>query len=103
MGQVREDMGVDCMLEGSLRLTSDQVRINVQLIKTSDGSHLWARRFDLPAMQILELQDEIINAIGQVLEPELVRISYQNARSRDCDRDARLLYQQASGLLALKG
>jgi TolB-like protein len=101
--QVREDMGVDCMLEGSLRLTADQVRINVQLINTADGSHLWARRFDRPAMQMRELQDEIINAIGQVLEPELVRISYTNARSRDCDQDARLLYQQANGLLALKG
>ena len=101
--QVREDMGVDCMLEGSLRPTVDRVRINVQLINTADGSHLWARHFDRPARQVAELQDEIINAIGQVLEPELVRISYANAKGRDCDRDARLLYQQASGLLALRG
>lgn len=101
--QVREELGVDCMLEGSLRLIADQVRINVQLINTSDGGHLWARRFDRPAGQIFQLQDEIINAIGQVLEPEIARISYTNARNSGDDRDAWLLYQRASGLLALKG
>jgi TolB-like protein len=101
--RVREDMGVECMLEGSLRPSADLIRINVQLINTVDDSHLWARQFDCPAPQLSSLQDEIINAIGQVLEPELVRISYTNARSRDCDRDAQLLYQQANGLLALRG
>lgn len=101
--QVRKDMGVDCMLEGSVRLIADQVRINIQLINTTDGGHLWSRRFDRPAQRMVELQDEIINAIAQVLEPELVRISYINARNRDCDCDAWLLYQQANGLLAVKG
>jgi len=101
--QVHEEMGVDLMLEGSVRSIADQVRINVQLIDTEDGGHLWARRFDRSANQILELQDEIINAIAQVLEPELVRISYTHTRSHDFDRDAWVLYQRASGLLALKG
>jgi len=101
--RVREEMGVDLMLEGSVRSVGDQVRINVQLIDTEDGGHLWARRFDRSADRILELQDEIINAIAQVIEPELVRVSYTHARSIDCDRNARVLYQRASGLLALKG
>lgn len=101
--QVHEEMGVDLMLEGSVRSIADQVRINVQLIDTEDGRHLWARRFDRSAKQILELQDEIINAIAQVLEPELVRVSYTHTRSHDFDHDAWVLYQRASGLLALKG
>ena len=101
--QVGAELAVDCMLEGSLRPLGDRLRINVQLIDTADGSHLWAQRFDRPAGELAALQDEIVTAIARLLEPELERVAYQRVRQRFCDGDAWALYQQASGLLALKG
>ncbi|MEH6651692.1 MAG: winged helix-turn-helix domain-containing protein [Motiliproteus sp.] len=101
--QVRQELGVDYMVEGSVRVVADQVRINVQLINTVDGGHLWARRFDSPVGEVSALQDELINAICRHLEAQLDRVSYSQVKKLDCDRDAWLLYQQASGLLATKG
>ena len=101
--QVREELGVDCMVEGSLRVVAEQLRINVQLIDTHNGGHLWAQQFDRPMADIFRLQDDIAQAIGQVLEPAVVRESYQHVRTQVSDRNAWLLYQQASGLLAVKG
>tara|TARA_R110002167_G_scaffold9806_1_gene45307 strand:- start:698 stop:2248 length:1551 start_codon:yes stop_codon:yes gene_type:complete len=101
--QVRQELGVDYMVEGSVRAVADQLRINVQLINTADGDHLWARRFDSPSGEISALQDELINAICRHLEPQLARVSYTHVRNQNCDRDAWLLYQQACGLLAVKG
>ncbi|MEH6469712.1 MAG: winged helix-turn-helix domain-containing protein [Halopseudomonas sp.] len=101
--QVRQELGVDYMVEGSVRIVADQVRINVQLINTEDGDHLWARRFNSPAGEISALQDELINAICRHLEAQLGRVSYSQVKKQNCDRDAWLLYQQASGLLAVKG
>lgn len=101
--QVRQELAVDYMVEGSVRVIADQVRINVQLIDTNNGDHLWARRFDRPAGEVSALQDELINAICRHLEAQLGRVSYSQVKQLDCDRDAWLLYQQASGLLAIKG
>lgn len=101
--QVREELGVDYIVEGSVRTVADQVRINVQLINTADGDHLWARRFDSPSGEIAALQDELINAICRHLEPQLARVSYSQVQKQRGDRDAWLLYQQACGLLSIKG
>ncbi|TVT50793.1 MAG: hypothetical protein FHP94_00305 [Denitromonas halophila] len=100
---VREELGVDYMVEGSVRRVADQLRIHVQLIDTATGGHLWARHFDRPHTGINAVQDEIALAIGQVLEPALVRVSYHQARVHANDRNAWQRYQQASGLLAVKG
>jgi adenylate cyclase len=44
--QIGSELGVRYVLEGSVRRTGDQVRVNVQLIDTESGAHLWADRFD---------------------------------------------------------
>ena len=44
--QVGRELGVRYVLEGSVRRSGDQVRINVQLVDAETGAHLWAERFD---------------------------------------------------------
>jgi adenylate cyclase len=47
--QLGHDLGVRYVVEGSVRRTGDQVQVNVQLIDTESGAHLWAERFDATA------------------------------------------------------
>ena len=101
--QVRQELQVDCMVEGSVRRLADRLRISVQLIDTRDGRHLWVRRFDHSGDDLEALQDELLESICRYLEPQLQRVSYAQLRQLDCDHNAWALYQQAYGLLALKG
>jgi TolB-like protein len=60
-------LDVDSILEGSVRRVGQRVRITAQLVKTSDGSHLWSERFDRELTDILALEDEIAEAIAERL------------------------------------
>jgi adenylate cyclase len=57
--QVSEELGVQYVLEGSVRRSGDRVRITVQLIDALKGNHLWGERYDRDLKDIFLLQDEI--------------------------------------------
>jgi TolB-like protein len=44
--QIGRDLGVRYVLEGSVRRSGDQIRVNVQLIDAESGAHVWADRFE---------------------------------------------------------
>jgi adenylate cyclase len=69
--QVAEELGVQYVLEGSVRKAGDRVRINAQLIDTLTGHHLWAERYDRDLKDIFALQDEITMKIINALQVEL--------------------------------
>src|SRR5262249_32017209 len=54
--QLGRDLGVRYVLEGSVRRSGNQVHVNVQLIDTATGAHLWAQRFDVDRQNLLETQ-----------------------------------------------
>ena len=102
--QVGRELGVRYVVEGSLRPVGDRLRITIQLIEAESGNHLWAERFDRAASDIFDVQDEITSAIVVQLGPELTRAEFEVVRRRrPADMDAWDYYQQASGVLALKG
>jgi TolB-like protein len=70
--QIGGDLGVRYVLEGSVRRSADQVRINTQLIDSATGAHLWAERFDSTARDLLAVQNEITSRIAHTLHLELV-------------------------------
>jgi TolB-like protein/class 3 adenylate cyclase/Tfp pilus assembly protein PilF len=74
---IAEDLGVDYVIEGSVRRAAARLRINVQLIKAEEGTHLWAERFDRDLSDIFLLQDEvvgrIVSALAEVLPTAKVR------------------------------
>jgi adenylate cyclase len=65
--ELRHDLGVRYVLEGSVQKAGGQVRVNVQLIEADGGHHLWAERFDRPFEDIFAVQEEILNAVVRVL------------------------------------
>lgn len=71
MQDVSRELGVRYVLEGSVRRTNDQVRINAQLIDATTGTHLWSERYDRPLKDIFPLQDEIRQKIVFALKVKL--------------------------------
>jgi adenylate cyclase len=72
--RIGRELSVRYVLEGSVRLASNRVRITGQLIDTTTGAHVWANRYDRELIDIFATQDaisqEIVSAITQRLEDE---------------------------------
>jgi adenylate cyclase len=71
--QIGRELGVRYILEGSVRRSGKQVRVNAQLIDAETDTHLWAERFDGHAGDLFALQDEITSRIAVAFNPELIR------------------------------
>jgi adenylate cyclase len=69
--QVRRELGVRYVLEGSIRKANDRVRITVQLVDTTTGYHLWATRYDRVVQDIFAVQEEIARRITRALAVRL--------------------------------
>jgi TolB-like protein len=69
--EVGRELGVETVLEGSVRQDGDQVRITAQLIDAQSGFHLWSETYERKLEDIFTVQDEIAAAIVQKLRIEL--------------------------------
>jgi TolB-like protein/Flp pilus assembly protein TadD len=65
--RIGRELGVQYVVEGSVRRIGDRVRISAQLIEAATGSHLWAENDDRDAADILAVQDDIVRAIATTL------------------------------------
>src|SRR6476469_3419336 len=70
--QIGRELGVDFMLEGSVRKAGARVRVTGQLVNCKKGSHVWAARFDRDLTDIFAIQDEITRAIVEQLKVKLL-------------------------------
>jgi TolB-like protein/Tfp pilus assembly protein PilF len=70
--QIGRELGVRYLLEGSVRRSGIQVRINVQLIDAENDAHLWAERFDRDIGDVFALQNEITSRTAAALNLELI-------------------------------
>ena len=69
--EVGRELGVETVLEGSVRQSGEQVRVTAQLIDTETGFHLWSETYDRKLQDIFAVQDEIAKAIVDKLRIEL--------------------------------
>jgi len=69
--EIAKQLGVANLLEGSVQKTNDQVRVNVQLIKAANDSHLWAETFDRGLTDIFSVESEVAKAIADQLRAKL--------------------------------
>ena len=69
--QVGRELGVQYVLEGSVRSGGERVRVTAQLIEAATGRHLWAQRYDRDPGDALALQDDITKEIVSALQVEL--------------------------------
>lgn len=68
---IGEALGVDHLLEGSIRKDGDKLRITAQLVKANDGFHLWSQTFDRPMKDIFKVQEDIARAVADALQVTL--------------------------------
>ena len=76
-------LGVQTVLEGSVRKSGDKLRITAQLVKTADGYHLWSRQYDRSLEDIFDIQAEIADSIANALSVTLKRKSAALQRQVD--------------------
>jgi len=93
---VAKTLGVDHVLEGSVRKAGNRVRITAQLIDGKAGDHLWADRYDRDLTDIFAIQDEISKAIVDALKVKLMPGEERAIEARGTDSvDAYNLYLMA--------
>lgn len=94
--------GSDYVLEGTLQLQNEYMLIQGQLTDTKNGVQLWAEQFKIKGNYFSALEPCVV-LLTKKLEPQLHRAMYDRATQFAGNKDSRLLYLEASGLLALKG
>jgi adenylate cyclase len=116
--EIGRELGVRYVLEGSVRRSGNQIRINAQLIDAERDAHLWAERFNGNASDLFALQDEVTSRIAFSLNLELIRVeaarptehpdaldcilrgraAYAKPHSRESHAEAISLYERALAL-----
>lgn len=71
VGEIGRELGVDYVLEGSLRTDEQRKRFTAQLIRTSDQTHLWAKEYDRDSQNLLALEEEIGQTVAREIETRL--------------------------------
>jgi TolB-like protein/DNA-binding winged helix-turn-helix (wHTH) protein/tetratricopeptide (TPR) repeat protein len=66
--QIGHELGVDYVLEGSVREASSRVRVTAQLIRVSDQMHVWSESFDRGLKDVVELQSDVAQAIARRID-----------------------------------
>ena len=70
--EIGKKLDVENLLEGSIQKDNNRLRITAQLIKVTDGSHIWSERFDRDINDLFAIQDEISLAIVDTLKVKLL-------------------------------
>lgn len=80
--QVARELGVRYLLEGSVRLAGEHVRVTVQLVDAATGTHHFASSLDGNLGQIFEFQDRITASVVGLVEPQIRRAEIERSRRR---------------------
>jgi TolB-like protein/class 3 adenylate cyclase/Flp pilus assembly protein TadD len=98
--QVAEELGVQYVLEGSVRKGGDKIRITAQLIDAINGHHLWAKRYDRNLDDIFAVQDELTKEIITAMQVKLTVGEQARATAKGTDNlEAYLKCLQANELI----
>ena len=68
---IGRELGVDYVVEGSVRRAGDRVRVAAQLVRASDGTHLWAETYDRTVDDVFALQSELARDVAGAVEIKL--------------------------------
>jgi TolB-like protein/DNA-binding winged helix-turn-helix (wHTH) protein/Flp pilus assembly protein TadD len=102
VGAIGRTLGVDYVLEGSVRREASRVRVTAQLIRVSDQTHLWAETYDRTLPGSLTVQEEIASRVAAALALRLLTAGAGEA-SRPRVPEAYDAYLQARSLAAKGG
>jgi TolB-like protein len=99
IGEIAHQLGVQYIVEGSVRRSGKRVRITVQLVDALSGSEVWADRYDRNLDDIFVVQDEVVAAIVGALPSRVHHAELERADRRTMDLRAYDLTQRAWQLL----
>src|SRR5579864_8683386 len=71
--QIGRELGVEYILEGSVRRAADRIRVSAQLIQVRDQTHVWAKSFDRDIGEVLALQSDVARAVAAEVASNLSR------------------------------
>ena len=92
---IGRELGVQYIVEGSVRRAGKRVRVTAQLVEAETGNHVWADRYDRDLEDIFAVQDEVTQAIVTAIEPELATAERQRAQRKPVESlDAWETYQR---------
>ncbi len=109
ISEIADELGVEFILEGSVRKYGDKVRINAQLIDVRNNEHLlWAEKYDKTLVEIFEIQSQVSNEIAKALkitlsideQSSINKIPTENAGAYTIYQQARRLLNQGGGTFA---
>ncbi|HET7912981.1 MAG TPA: adenylate/guanylate cyclase domain-containing protein [Pseudolabrys sp.] len=82
IGTIARELGVEYVLEGSIRRAGQRVRISAQLINAASGNHVWAERYERELIDIFSVQDDVSLSIVAALAVELEDEALERARRK---------------------
>ena len=96
--QVAEDLGVRYVLEGSMQISAEQLRVTAQLIDALNGHHVWSEKYDRKMENFFSIQDDITLNIAIALQVELTQGEQAKVRHSTDNLEAWSLAVKAHGL-----
>jgi TolB-like protein len=69
--QIAKELGVAHVLEGSVRSTPQRVRVTAQLIRASDGFHLWSQTYDRDIADMIQVQEDLAQQIARAMQTSM--------------------------------
>ena len=79
---IGRELGVESILEGSIRLAGERIRVTVQLIGVRDGSELWAEKFDERFTDVFAVEDRVSERVAEALKIKLSQADKELLRKR---------------------
>lgn len=102
VGEIATKLGVAHIVEGSVRRDGTQIRVTAQLIRASDGFHLWSDTYDRPAASSFAVQSDIAEKVASSLDVVLDEDQRENMRAIGLrNPEAFIAYQKGNELYAL--
>jgi TolB-like protein/DNA-binding winged helix-turn-helix (wHTH) protein len=104
VAQVGRELGVNYVIESSVRQWGDRVRITAQLVRVRDQSHLWVRDYDSSGQDLLTIEEEIARDVANEIEVRLAPSAAKPARpTHPIKREAYEAYLQGRYFWARRG
>ncbi|PYX31024.1 MAG: hypothetical protein DMG80_11050 [Acidobacteria bacterium] len=92
---IARELGVQYVVEGSVRRAANRIRISAQLIQVRDQTHIWAQSYDREGRDVLDVQSQVASAIAEQIQLKLTpEVTSRFARSIPVDQEAYDAYLQ---------
>jgi eukaryotic-like serine/threonine-protein kinase len=79
------DLGIDYVVDGSLRRIGNRIRVTAQLLSVAEGATRWAEHFDEDSTDVLQIEDSISEKVASALLPQLTRDEQRQLSKRGTD------------------